>query len=113
MLPKRAKQSAKTTEESEDEMASRLHLDIGKDRPTAAPWLSWLTLQIERVRLSHDRANESNKSKAVDNFRSVTFDNWLRLFMQVKALHISTMRGPKSFIVRISSHETRRIRARG
>ncbi|KAH9997918.1 TPR-like protein [Russula vinacea] len=64
MLPRRAKQSVKTAEENEDEMASRLHLDI------------------ERVRLSHDRANESQKAKAVDNFRSVTFDNWLRLFMQ-------------------------------
>ena len=30
MLPKRAKQSVKTAEENEDEMASRLHLDIGK-----------------------------------------------------------------------------------
>lgn len=40
---------------------------------------------IERVRLSHDRANESGKAKAVDNFRGVTFDNWLRLFMQVRS----------------------------
>ncbi|KAH9969571.1 TPR-like protein [Russula dissimulans] len=64
MIPKRARQSAKTAEENEDEMASRLHLDI------------------ERVRLSHDRANENSKARAVDNFRSVTFDNWLRLFMQ-------------------------------
>src|ERR1700761_3390068 len=41
--------------------------------------------QAERVRLSHDRANESGKAKAVDNFRGVTFDNWLRLFMQVRS----------------------------
>jgi len=42
------------------------------------------TKPIERVRLSHDRANESSKAGAIDNFRSVTFDNWLRLFMQVR-----------------------------
>ena len=30
MLPKKPRQSVKTTEENEDEMASRLHLDIGK-----------------------------------------------------------------------------------
>ena len=30
MLPKRVKQSVKTTEENENEMASRLHLDIGE-----------------------------------------------------------------------------------
>jgi hypothetical protein len=30
MIPKRARQSAKTAEENEDEMASRLHLDIGE-----------------------------------------------------------------------------------
>lgn len=64
MLPKKARQPAQDTEENEDEMASRLHLDL------------------ERVRLSHDRANEGGKAKAVDNFRGVTFDNWLRLFMQ-------------------------------
>jgi general transcription factor 3C polypeptide 3 (transcription factor C subunit 4) len=39
----------------------------------------------ERVRLSHDRANESGKAKAVDNFRGVTFDNWLQLFMQARS----------------------------
>ncbi|KAI0269808.1 TPR-like protein [Gloeopeniophorella convolvens] len=62
MFPKRARQSGKTTEENEDEMASRLHLDLGI--------------------LSHDRANEASKAKAVDNFRGVTFDSWLQLFMQ-------------------------------
>ena len=30
MLPKKARQPAQDTEENEDEMASRLHLDLGK-----------------------------------------------------------------------------------
>ena len=30
MLPRKAKQPAQDTEENEDEMASRLHLDLGK-----------------------------------------------------------------------------------
>ena len=33
MLPKKAKQPAQDTEENEDEMASRLHLDLGKYKP--------------------------------------------------------------------------------
>jgi hypothetical protein len=83
MLPKRAK---RTAEENEDEMASRLHLDIGKrQNPLKRLRRARPTRSTERVRLSHDRANESNKTRAVDNFRSVTFENWLRLFMQVRS----------------------------
>lgn len=33
MLPKKARQPAQDTEENEDEMASRLHLDLGKYQP--------------------------------------------------------------------------------
>ena len=33
MLPKKAKQPAQNTEENEDEMASRLHLDLGEYKP--------------------------------------------------------------------------------
>lgn len=84
MLPKRAKQSAKSAEENEDEMASRLHLDIGKSQLRRVFRHAPLTRPTERVRLSHDRANENSKARAVDNFRSITFDNWLRLFMQVR-----------------------------
>lgn len=80
MLPKRAR---RTAEENEDEMASRLHLDI------------------ERVRLLHDRANESNK-RAVDNFRSVTFENWLRLFMQYA--FILTKRGNYELADEVLNH---------
>jgi len=84
MLPKRAKQSARTIEENEDEMASRLHLDIGERQLGQVLRQPQLISPTERVRLSHDRANESGKARAVDNFRGVTFDNWLRLFMQVR-----------------------------
>ncbi|KAH9080567.1 TPR-like protein [Lactarius deliciosus] len=82
MLPRKAKQPVQDTEENEDEMASRLHLDLGK--------------------LSHDRANESGKAKAVDNFRGVTFGNWLRLFMQYAFL--LTKRGKYELADEVLSH---------
>ncbi|KAI9512391.1 TPR-like protein [Russula earlei] len=84
MLPKRARQSVRTAEENENEMASRLHLDI------------------ERVRLSHDRANESGKARVLDNFRNVTFDNWLRLFMQYAFL--LTKRGKYELADEVLNH---------
>ncbi|KAI9443193.1 TPR-like protein [Lactarius indigo] len=78
MLPKKAKQPTQDTEENEDEMAS------------------------QRVRLSHDRANESGKAKAVDNFRGVTFGNWLRLFTQYAFL--LTKRGKYELADEVLSH---------
>jgi len=69
-------------------MASRLHLDIGKRQLVQVLRQPQLINPTERVRLSHDRANEGSKARAVDNFRGITFDNWLRLFMQVRTTPI-------------------------
>lgn len=109
MLPKRAK---RTAEENEDEMASRLHLDIGKCRPLKRLQRARPTRSTERVRLSHDRANESNKRGAVDNFRSVTFENWLRLFMQVSPPYTYGCRDLTDFTVRIHSNKAWTVRTR-
>ncbi|KAH9065441.1 TPR-like protein [Lactarius vividus] len=73
MLPRKAKQPVQDTEENEDEMASRLHLDLG-----------------------------NGKAKAVDNFRGVTFGNWLRLFMQYAFL--LTKRGKYELADEVLSH---------
>ena len=38
---------------------------------------------LERDSLSRKSARSGQKSDAVDNFRGVSFDDWLRLIMQV------------------------------
>jgi hypothetical protein len=108
MLPKRAK---RTAEENEDEMASRLHLDIGKRQSTLKRFrCARPTRLTERVRLSHDRANENNKTRAVDNFRSVTFENWLRLFMQVRRPpYAYGCRDLTDFAVRVHSNKAWKV----
>ncbi|KAF8815220.1 hypothetical protein BYT27DRAFT_7249306 [Phlegmacium glaucopus] len=52
------------TEADEDRMASRLQLDL------------------ERDSLARKLAKSGHKGDAVDDFRGVSFDDWLRLFMQ-------------------------------
>ena len=62
------------------------------------------------MRLSHDRANESNKMRAVDNFRSVTFENWLRLFMQVRIpLYTYGYRDLTDLVVRVYSNKAWKV----
>ncbi|TFK37274.1 hypothetical protein BDQ12DRAFT_736397 [Crucibulum laeve] len=64
MFPRsrKAKQQAEENEAEEDRMMSRLHLDIEREG-------------MARKAAKHD-------DKGVDVFRGVSFDDWLRLFMQ-------------------------------
>lgn len=65
MFP-RTRQSRHNEEEDQDRMASRLQLDLGRDAMAR-------------------QAAKSGGSAAgsVDVFRGVSFDDWLRIFMQV------------------------------
>jgi len=60
MFPRSVKR--KTTEASEESMAVRLQLELGRD--------------------TMGQNTQGAKGKYVDNFRTISFDKWLRLFMQ-------------------------------
>jgi general transcription factor 3C polypeptide 3 (transcription factor C subunit 4) len=62
----------------EDRMASRLEL-MGK-RSLYYMFLRYKLVHPEQV----NNARKSDKPAKVDIFRSVSFDDWLRLFMQVE-----------------------------
>ncbi|KAI0063565.1 TPR-like protein [Artomyces pyxidatus] len=81
MFPRRTRRKA--AEDDEDDMASRLHLDI------------------ERDRFSH-RVKKESTVEGVDNFRGVHFDDWLRLFMQYAFL--LTKRGQYDLADEILNH---------
>ena len=81
MFPRNRKRRGET-EADEDNMASRLQLDLGMYVVHVSISLV-LTFDIERDSLSRKSARSGQKSDAVDNFRGVSFDDWLRLIMQV------------------------------
>ncbi|KAF8812960.1 TPR-like protein [Phlegmacium glaucopus] len=64
MFPRARMKRREETEADEDRMASRLQLDL------------------ERDSLARKLAKSGQKGDAVDDFRGVSFDDWLRLFMQ-------------------------------
>jgi general transcription factor 3C polypeptide 3 (transcription factor C subunit 4) len=86
MIRKKTRRREGEQEEAdEDRMASRLHLDLG------AFCLLCLT---RRVRTSEDLEHDAMTRKAkradarlekVNMYRGVSFDDWLRLFMQVSS----------------------------
>jgi len=78
MFPRSKQKEEKRNEEAEDRMASRLHLDLGQ-----------LSFSLEAVATIEDMAEQdalakkSQKDRAVNVFRGVSFDDWLRIIMQV------------------------------
>jgi hypothetical protein len=63
-------------EENEDDMASRLQIEIGKFSYSVQVFLT--------VFLDRDRGNGNKRSQnLVDVFRGVSFDDWLQLTMEV------------------------------
>ncbi|KAI0049823.1 TPR-like protein [Auriscalpium vulgare] len=69
MFPRRPRhKETEETEETEDAMASRLALDM------------------ERDRVANRLKKDSGAQEAVDVFRGIHFDEWLRLFMQYSFL---------------------------
>ena len=84
MFPRNRKRRGET-EADEDNMASRLQLDLGMYVAHVSISLVFrpLTFVLERDSLSRKSARSGQKGDAVDNFRGVSFDDWLRLIMQV------------------------------
>ena len=78
MLPRHRKRRGET-EADEDNMASRLQLDLGMLCMSQCHRYFCL----ERDSLTRKSARSGQKGDAVDNFRGVSFDDWLRLIMQV------------------------------
>lgn len=68
MFPRRRKKQQLEAEADEDRMASRLQLDL--EREDLAKWAT----------------KRGEKQGAVDVFRGVSFDDWLRIFMQYSFL---------------------------
>ena len=69
-------QKARETEADEDNMESRLQLDLGMLR--TCRYFNHL-LCLERGSLTRQSARSGQKGDADDNFRGVSFDGWLRL----------------------------------
>lgn len=83
MFPTRKR--GKKAEVNENDMLSRLQLDLGACMPLSVPTCAHTFL------VEHDRAHRSRKDDGhadkVDIFRGVTFDDWLKVFMQVEYGH--------------------------
>ncbi|KXN83202.1 Transcription factor tau subunit sfc4 [Leucoagaricus sp. SymC.cos] len=85
MFPrKRMKQQQVEAEADEDRMASRLQLDL------------------ERDDLAKRATKRGEKSGAVEVFRGVSFDNWLRIFMQYSFL--LTKQGQSELAYEVLNH---------
>ena len=69
------------TEADEDDMASRLQLDLGTLLHVS--YFIYSSFCPERDSLARKSARSGQKGNAVDNFRGVSFDDWLRLIIQV------------------------------
>ncbi len=65
MFP-RAKKRKQTEEATEDSMASRLQLELGRDTLTK-------------------KSKSDGVSQNMNSFRTISFDDWLRLMMQVRS----------------------------
>jgi general transcription factor 3C polypeptide 3 (transcription factor C subunit 4) len=81
MFP-RNRPSKANNEAEQDRMVSRLHLDLGSYLPTSV-------LDMNLPGAEHDGILRKAKGKNVDSgridvFRGVHFDDWLRVFMQVR-----------------------------
>jgi general transcription factor 3C polypeptide 3 (transcription factor C subunit 4) len=72
------------TEADEERMASRLQLDMGTYLLNFADMSVYTYRAIERDSLARKSARGGSKMEAVNVFRGISFDDWLRLFMQVR-----------------------------
>jgi general transcription factor 3C polypeptide 3 (transcription factor C subunit 4) len=79
MFPRHRRRRGET-EADEDNMASRLQLDLGMLYMCQCHRYLLLPRTYSLTRKS---ARNGQKGDAVDNFRGVSFDDWLRLIMQV------------------------------
>ena len=71
------------TEADEENMASRLQLDMGVYFHWNQRGRRHNHAVLERDNLARKSARSGEKSGAVNVFRGINFDDWLRLFMQV------------------------------
>lgn len=83
MFPRKRTKQRVEAEVDEDRMVSRLQLDLGRSLLfiLEAVWRS--LLYKEREDLAKRVLKREDKSGAVNVFRGVSFDDWLRIFMQV------------------------------
>lgn len=86
MFPRsRKRKQTHETEADEEDMASRLQLDMGVyvSNTTGTELIVIALYILERDSLARKSARSGEKHGAVNVFRGINFDDWLRLFMQV------------------------------
>lgn len=89
MFPRsRRRRQQEETEADEDSMASRLQLDMGTLLFVILEYYTYCS--VERDILARKSAKGADKAGGVNVFRGIDFDDWLRLFMQVR--HILSLK---------------------
>lgn len=79
------KNKSKNAERNEDDMASRLQLELGKQRRVRlSPGLISHKICLSSAAEEQARKKNPNKGAHVDIFRGVSFQNWLYLFIKVR-----------------------------
>lgn len=79
----------RTTEASEESMAVRLQLEL---RESAGHLIMYPTVHITVGRDSSGQVGQNVKGNRMDAFRTIPFDSWLRLFMQVRDPYVALCR---------------------
>ncbi|KAH8103816.1 TPR-like protein [Cristinia sonorae] len=97
MFPRSAKR--KTTEASEESMAVRLQLELRRCLPSV---LAIVAGRFLPGRDSTTQTQPNAKGRFVDSFRTISFDNWLRLFIQYAFL--MTQRDEVDYAVEVLRH---------